>query len=182
MRKSVAAAFSHTYLLSQLLGKGTKALELLSDTASKQAVTCTGHCQKLSVLPCNEEQGMRNISSFGFQKCCYWAAFTRGQKASALIVPRTEIQAQIQTWYKQAQFHSKLNGVSRSNSRTTHFCYKYLCTIINPSGRTLGMHYQLFIYSLPQESWGFYSLGSDVASYSKVMPVRNFLTKRGFVG
>lgn len=120
---------------------------------------------------------MRNFSSFSFQKCCYWAAFIWGQAAFALIVPRTEIQAQIQIWYQQAQFHSKVNAVSRSNSRITCFCYKYLCTIINPSGRTLGMHYQLFMYSLPQEYRAFYSLGWDVGSYSEVKPVRKFLTK-----
>lgn len=37
--ESVAAAFSHTYLLLQLLSKWTKGLKLFSNTASKQAVT-----------------------------------------------------------------------------------------------------------------------------------------------
>lgn len=86
---------------------------------------------------------MRNPPGFSFQQCCHWA--------SALSVPRTESQAQTQIWLKQVQSYSKLSDGSRTISRK-----QYLWTTINPGGRTLGVHYQLFIHSLPQER-GFYS-------------------------
>lgn len=90
-------------------------------------------------------------------------------------LPEQKSRPRHKMWQKQLWVYSNLNGSSRSNSR------KRLWAAIDPTGRTLGVHYQLFLLSLPRER-GFYSLGSDGARYSKVKLGREFLTKRGFVG
>lgn len=141
---------------------------------------CTGHSQKLRILPRNKEEGRRNFPSSSFQRQCYRAASIAGQAGSAFTAPRTEIQAQVQIWYRQAGFHSKLNAVSKSTSGTTKLCYECLCALINPSGRTSGMHYQQLLYSCPKNA--FCSPSWDIGSYSTVKLVRIFWTRPGCIG